>query len=109
MCADDSLLQMHFDDPEKLHEALQVCDLLLDQLVELGFNGNPTNSAMLLQMHGESAQQTREKLTFRKDGPLSREKANGMQGMIPAPGPNRSPATAGRQQLLPAFSRKNGY
>ncbi|CAE7819766.1 unnamed protein product, partial [Symbiodinium necroappetens] len=36
MYADDTLLQMHFDDKRQLQESLKLCDLLLDQLVELG-------------------------------------------------------------------------
>ena len=39
MYADDTLLQMHFDNLPQLQEALQMCDLLLDQLMELGFKG----------------------------------------------------------------------
>ena len=41
MYADDTLLQMHFDNLPQLQEALQMCDLLLDQLTELGFKGEP--------------------------------------------------------------------
>ncbi|OLP82717.1 hypothetical protein AK812_SmicGene36607 [Symbiodinium microadriaticum] len=62
MYADDTLLQVHFDDQPQLQEALRLCDLLLDQLTELGFKVNPEKSALLLQMHGGSAQQTRNKL-----------------------------------------------
>ena len=68
MYADDTLLQMHFDDKEQLQEALQLCDLLLDQLTELGFKVNPEKSALLLQIHGGSAQQTRQGLITTKQG-----------------------------------------
>ena len=56
MYADDTLLQVHFDDQPQLQEALRLCDLLLDQLT------------VLLQMHGGSAQQTRNKLVVTKKG-----------------------------------------
>ena len=62
MCADDSLLQLHFEDPVVLQDGLQLCDLLLDQLVELGFKVNPGKSALLMQLNGGSSQQTRERL-----------------------------------------------
>ena len=68
MCADDSLLQLHFEDPVGLQDGLQLCDLLLDQLVELGFKVNPGKSALLMQLNGGSSQQTRERLTTKKDG-----------------------------------------
>ncbi|OLP88109.1 hypothetical protein AK812_SmicGene30586 [Symbiodinium microadriaticum] len=68
MYADDTLLQMHFDDKAQLQEALQLCDLLLDQLTELGFKVNPEKSALLLQIHGGSAQQTRQGLITTKQG-----------------------------------------
>ena len=68
MYADDTLLQVHFDDQPQLQEALRLCDLLLDQLTELGFKVNPEKSALLLQMHGGSAQQTRNKLVVTKKG-----------------------------------------
>ena len=32
MYADDTLLQVHFDDQPQLQEALRLCDLLLDRL-----------------------------------------------------------------------------
>ncbi|CAE7480731.1 kptA, partial [Symbiodinium necroappetens] len=62
MYADDTLLQMHFDDRQQLLDSLHLCDLLLDQLMELGFKVNPERSALLLQMHGGSAQQIRQSL-----------------------------------------------
>ncbi|OLP91680.1 LINE-1 retrotransposable element ORF2 protein [Symbiodinium microadriaticum] len=68
MYADDTLLQMHFDDKAQLQEALQLCDLLLDQLTELGFKVNPEKSALLLQIHGGSAQTTRQGLITAKQG-----------------------------------------
>ena len=68
MYADDTLLQMHFDDLAQLHEALRMGDLLLDQLTELGFKVNPEKSALLLQLHGGSAQQIRHKLILTKAG-----------------------------------------
>ena len=68
MYADDTLLQVHFDDQTQLQEALRLCDLLLDQLTELGFKVNPEKSALLLQLHGGSAQQTRNKLVVTKKG-----------------------------------------
>ena len=68
MYADDTLLQMHFDDKLQLQEALQLCDLLLDQLIELGFKVNPEKSALLLQMHGGSAQNIRQGLLTTKQG-----------------------------------------
>ena len=68
MYADDTLLQMHFDDKQQLQEALQLCDLLLDQLTELGFKVNPEKSALLLQIHGGSAQQIRQNLLTTKQG-----------------------------------------
>ncbi|CAE7418136.1 unnamed protein product, partial [Symbiodinium microadriaticum] len=68
MYADDTLLQMHFDDKQQLQEALQLCDLLLDQLMELGFKVNPEKSALLLQIHGGSAQQIRQGLLTTKQG-----------------------------------------
>ena len=68
MYADDTLLQRHFDDKQQLQEALQLCDLLLDQLTELGFKVNPEKSALLLQMHGGSAQQIRQSLMTTKQG-----------------------------------------
>ena len=68
MYADDTLLQVHFDDQPQLQEALRLCDLLLDQLAELGFKVNPEKSALLLQMHGGSVQQTRNKLVVTKKG-----------------------------------------
>ena len=52
MYADDSLLQAHFESPEELHKILGICDLLLDQLVELEFKVNPNKSALLIQLHG---------------------------------------------------------
>ena len=68
MYADDTLLQMHFDDLPQPQEALRMCDVLLDQLTELGFKVNPEKSAMLLQLHGGSAQQLRHKLILTKAG-----------------------------------------
>ena len=68
MYADDTLLQVHFDDQPQLQEALRLCDLFLDQLTELGFKVNPEKSALLLQLHGGSAQQTRNKLVVTKKG-----------------------------------------
>ena len=68
MYADDTLLQMHFDDKQQLQEALQLCDLLLDQLIELGFKVNPEKSALLLQIHGGSAQNIRQGLITTKQG-----------------------------------------
>ncbi|CAE7823893.1 dnaJ [Symbiodinium necroappetens] len=68
MYADDTLLQMHFEDLPQLQEALRLCDLLLDQLTELGFKVNPEKSALLLQLHGGSAQQIRNKLILTKKG-----------------------------------------
>ncbi|CAE7906776.1 hypothetical protein AK812_SmicGene36617 [Symbiodinium microadriaticum] len=68
MYADDTLLQMHFDDLPQMQEALRLCDLLLDQLTELGFKVNPEKSALLLQLHGGSAQQIRNKLVLTKKG-----------------------------------------
>ena len=68
MYADDTLLQVHFDDQPQLQEALRLCDLLLDQLTELGFKVNPEKSALLLQLHGGSAQQTRNKVVVTKKG-----------------------------------------
>ena len=68
MYADDTLLQMHFEDLPQLQEALRLCDLLLDQLMELGFKVNPEKSALLLQLHGGSAQQIRNKLILTKKG-----------------------------------------
>ena len=64
MYADDTLLQMHFDDLDQLQEALKMCDLLLDQLTSL----NPEKSALLLQLHGGSAQQVRSRLVLTKEG-----------------------------------------
>ena len=68
MYADDTLLQRHFDDLPQLQEALRLCDLLLDQLTELGFKVNPEKSALLLQLHGGSAQQVRNQLVVTKKG-----------------------------------------
>ena len=68
MYADDTLLQMHFDDKAQMQEALQLCDLLLDQLTELGFKVNPEKSALLLQLHGGSAQPTRQGLITTEQG-----------------------------------------
>ena len=44
------------------------CDIRLDQLVELGFKVNPGKSALLLQLHGGSAQTIREKLIKKVEG-----------------------------------------
>ena len=68
MYADDTLLQMHFDDQQQLQESLRLCDLLLDQLTELGFKVNPEKSALLLQLQGGSAQQIRQSLVVTKQG-----------------------------------------
>ena len=68
MYADDTLLQMHFDDLPQLQEALRLCDSLLDQLTELGFKVIPEKSALLLQLHGGSAQQIRNKRIVTKKG-----------------------------------------
>ena len=66
MYADDT--QMHFDDHLQLQESLRLCDMLLDQLTELGFKVNPEKSALLLQMQGGSAQQIRQRLVTTKQG-----------------------------------------
>ena len=68
MYPDDSLLQAHFESPEELQTALGICDLLLDQLVELGFKVDPSMSALLIQLHGGSAQTIRSKLFKKEDG-----------------------------------------
>ncbi|CAE7626364.1 Pol, partial [Symbiodinium necroappetens] len=68
MYADDTLLQKHFDDLPQMQEALRLCDLLLDQLTELGFKVNPEKSALLLQLHGGSAQQVTNQLVVTKKG-----------------------------------------
>ena len=59
---------VHAEGPDDLQEALPMCDLLLYHLVELGFAFSPAKSAMLLQLHGGSAQKTRGRLTCRRDG-----------------------------------------
>ena len=57
-----------------------MCDILLDQLVALGFRVNPSKSAIPLQLHGDSAQKIREEIsskrkgsTYIKLGPLPRK------------------------------------
>ena len=59
---------MHFEDLPQLQEALRLCDLLLDQLTELGFKVHPEKSALLLQLQGGSAQQIRNILILTKKG-----------------------------------------
>ena len=68
MYADDTLLQKHFNSFEELQEALACCDILLDQLESLGFKVNPTKSAILIQLHGGSAQTARSQICVKKDG-----------------------------------------